>query len=90
MAGQVSQSLCLVFRSSHVSRLRPSLLLLLVEFAEFVPEEQAEDGVRAEPEVGRAEALVESHQALFPHRPGEAVHVSPVEQALRGGRHTLA
>lgn len=39
---------------------------LLVHLPELVPEEQGQDGVRAEAEVGSSQAFVESHQALLP------------------------
>ena len=54
----------------------------LVHFAQFVPEEQRQDGVWAEPEVRGSQALVESHQALFPQRLRKAVSESVIQLPL--------
>lgn len=40
--------------------LSPVLSPLTVEFAQLIPEEQRQNGVRAEPEIRRSQALVES------------------------------
>lgn len=41
---------------------------LLIHLAKLVPEEQGQDGVRAEPEIRSSQAFVESHHALPPQR----------------------
>lgn len=46
---------------------------LLVHLAKLVPEEQGQDGVRAEPEIRGPQAFVEPHHALLPQRLREAV-----------------
>ena len=79
-----------IFRSSSCPGLPPPWLgVILVQFAEFLPEEQTENSMWSKPKIGRPQAFVESGQALFPHCLREAVHVSPVELALNRGRHTF-
>lgn len=55
---------------------------LPVQLPQLIPEEQRQDGVRAEPEIRRSQALVESHQALLPQRLGKAVGEAFVELPL--------
>lgn len=61
----------------------------VIQFAQLVPEEQTENGMWSEPEIGSPQAFVESCQALCPHCLGEAVHVPPVELALAQAIHRL-
>lgn len=56
---------------------------LLVHLAKLVPEEQGQDGVRAEPEIRGPQAFVESHHALLPQRLGEAVHEPFIKLPLK-------
>jgi len=59
---------------------------LLVKFAQFFPEEQGQNGVRAESEIRGSQAFVEPHQALFLQRLGEAVTESFIELPLKHER----
>lgn len=69
---------------THVPCSWPQVLSdLLVHLAKLVPEEQGEDGVRAEPEIRSSQAFVESQQALFPQRLKEAVAESFIKLALQ-------
>lgn len=56
---------------------------LLVHLAKLVPEEQGQDGVRAEPEVRSSQAFVESHNTLLPQRLREAVCKPFIKLALQ-------
>lgn len=62
-----------------------SLMLseLLVLLAQFIPEEQRQNGVWPKPEIRRSQAFVESHQALLPQRLGKAVSKSFIELSLK-------
>lgn len=55
---------------------------LLVQFAQFIPEEQRQDGVRTETEIRGSQAFVESHQALLSQRLRKAVSESFIELPL--------
>lgn len=56
---------------------------LPVHLAKLVPEEQGQDGVRAEAEIRSSQAFVESHHALLPQRLREAVAKSFIKLALQ-------
>lgn len=56
---------------------------LLVHLPKLVPEEQGQDGVRAEAEIRSSQAFVESHQALLPQGLREAVPESFIKLALK-------
>ena len=60
-----------------------SELLALVHFAQFVPEEQGQNGVWADPEIRGSQAFIESHQALLLQRPGEAVSEAFIKLPLK-------
>lgn len=54
-----------------------------MQLAQFVPEEQRQNGVGAEAEVRGSQTFVESRQTLLLQRLGEAVGESFVQQTLR-------
>lgn len=57
----------------------------VVEGAKLVPEEEGEDGVRAEAEVGGSYTLVHAKNALCPSRLQQSVQHPSVHEALRAG-----
>lgn len=63
----------------------PLLGVRVVEGAKLVPEEEREDGVRAEAEVGGSDALVHAENALRPSRLQQSVQHPSVHEALRAG-----
>ena len=66
------------------------LSVLLVHFAQFVPEEQGQDSVWSEPEVRGSQTFVESRQALLPQRLGKAVGESLINQPLKHDNMTVS
>lgn len=64
------------------------LSVLLVQFAQFIPEEQRQDGVRTQTEIRSSQAFVEPGQALFLQCLGKAVCESLVKQTLDNGKMT--
>lgn len=56
---------------------------LLVQFSQFIPEEQGQNGVWAEPEIRGSQAFVESHQALLPQCLRKAVSESFIKLPLK-------
>lgn len=57
----------------------------VVKEAKLVPEEEGEDGVRAEAEVGGSNTLVHAKNALCPSRLQQSVQHPSVHEALRAG-----
>lgn len=55
---------------------------LLVQFAQFIPEEQRQNGVRTNPEIGGSQSFVKSRQALLPHCLRKAVDKSFIQESL--------
>lgn len=55
----------------------------LVQFAQFMPEEQRQNCVWPEPEIRGSQTFVESHQALLPQCLGKAVNKSFIKLALK-------
>lgn len=65
----------------------PSYLLLLlsellVQFAQFIPEEQRQNGVRTKPEIRGSQSFVKSRQALLPQCLRKAVDKSFIKLSL--------
>lgn len=56
---------------------------LLVQFAQFIPEEQRQNRVRTEPEIRGSQAFVESQQAFLPQRLRKAVSESFIKLPLK-------
>ena len=56
----------------------------VVERAQLVPEEEGEDGVGAEAEVGGTYTLVHAPNALYPSRLQQSIQQAPVHEALKG------
>lgn len=59
--------------------------ICVVEDAQLVPEEEGEDGVRAEAEVGGSYTLVQAKNALCPSCLQQSVQHPSVHEALRAG-----
>lgn len=62
---------------------------LLVKFAQFIPEEQRQDGVRTESKIRGSQAFVESRQALLLQCLGKAVSESFIKLPLAQMIHRL-
>lgn len=55
----------------------------VVQFAQFIPKEQRQNGVWAQPEIRGSQAFVESHQALLLQRLRKAVSESFIKLPLK-------
>lgn len=62
---------------------------LLVQFAQFIPEEQRQNGVWTEPEIRGSQAFVESHQALLLQCLRKAVSESFIKLPLKDEKISL-
>lgn len=61
---------------------------LPVQFAQFIPEEQRQNGVWTEPEIRGSQAFVESLQTLLAQRLRKAVSESFIKLALQDEKMT--